>query len=150
MDPITIIVTALAAGATAGLKPTAEQAVKDAYAGIKTLIQRKYQIRSMESLEQKPDSETKRTSVKEDLTEAGAGDDKELLDRAKFLLDTVQAHDPQVAAKLNIKFDEVEAAYFKLRAAAAKGGINVEIKKSTFIGGIDMEGLTAGTPQKKK
>ena len=37
MDPVTIIVTALALGAAAGLKPVAEQAVKDAYAGIKTL-----------------------------------------------------------------------------------------------------------------
>ena len=43
MDPtITIIVTALVAGAAAGLKPTAEKAIKDAYAGIKALIQRKY------------------------------------------------------------------------------------------------------------
>jgi hypothetical protein len=39
MDPITIIVTALALGAAAGLKPTAEQAVQDAYAGVKRLIQ---------------------------------------------------------------------------------------------------------------
>ena len=39
MDPITIIVTALALGAAAGLKPTAEQAVKVAYAGLKKLIQ---------------------------------------------------------------------------------------------------------------
>jgi hypothetical protein len=31
MDPVTIIVGALVAGAAAGLKPTVEQAVKDAY-----------------------------------------------------------------------------------------------------------------------
>jgi hypothetical protein len=65
MDPITIIVTALAAGAAAGLKPTAEQAIKDAYAGIKVLMLRKYETLSLEALEQKPDSETKQASLAE-------------------------------------------------------------------------------------
>ena len=38
MDPVTIIVSALVAGAAAGLQPTAEQAIKDAYNGIKALM----------------------------------------------------------------------------------------------------------------
>ena len=42
MDPITLIIGALAAGATAAAKDTASQAVKDAYAGLKTLIQRRF------------------------------------------------------------------------------------------------------------
>ncbi len=149
MDPITIIVTALAAGAAAGLKPTAEQAIKDAYAGVKALIQRKYGTLSVEALEQKPDSKTKRASVAEDLTDVGAGNDNELLDQAKALLDAIKVHDPAAAAKININLEEVEAAYFKLKDAAAKGDVNVGVKKSTFSGGIDMEGLTAGTPGKK-
>ena len=33
MDPVSIVVSALVAGAAAALKPTAEQAVKDAYSG---------------------------------------------------------------------------------------------------------------------
>jgi hypothetical protein len=40
MDPLTRLVTALAAGAAAALKPTVEQAVKDSYAALKGLIQR--------------------------------------------------------------------------------------------------------------
>lgn len=150
MDPITIIVTALVVGAAAGLKPTAEQAIKDAYVGIKALILRKYETLSVEALEQKPDSETKRASVAEDLTDAGAGNDKELLDHAKSLLDAVKTHDRAAAAKLNINLDEVEAAYFKLKDAAGDGDISVNIKRGTFSGGIDMEGLTAGTPSIKK
>jgi hypothetical protein len=149
MDPITIIVTALAAGAAAGLKPTAEQAIKDAYAGAKALIQRKYGNLSMEALEQKPDSEAKRASIAEDLTEAGAGDDNELLDQAKALLDVVKAHDRAAAAKLNINLEEVEAAYFKLKNTAAEGDVNIGVKKATFSRGIEMEGLTAGTSEKK-
>ena len=38
MDPVTLILTALAAGATASLKDTANQTVKDAYNGLKALI----------------------------------------------------------------------------------------------------------------
>ena len=72
VDPITIIVTALATGAAAGLKPTAAQAVKDAYAGLKSLIQRKLgTTASVDALESKPDSETKQSSVAEDLADTG-------------------------------------------------------------------------------
>jgi hypothetical protein len=42
MDPTTLIIGALAAGAAAAAKDTASQAVKDAYAGLKALIQRRF------------------------------------------------------------------------------------------------------------
>ncbi|MER0171416.1 MAG: hypothetical protein DU489_12585 [Nitrosomonas sp.] len=149
MDPIMIIVTALAAGAAAGLKPTAEQAIKDAYVGLKTLIQHKYKILSVEALEQKPDSETKQASIVEDLTDAGAANDMELLDQAKSLIDVVKAHDLAAAARININFEDIEASYLKLKDAAAEGDVNITIKKTTISGGIYLEGLTAGTPGKK-
>ena len=38
MDPISMIVGALVAGSSAALKDTANQAVKDAYSGLKTLV----------------------------------------------------------------------------------------------------------------
>lgn len=41
MDPFTLIVTALAAGAVAAAKDTAGQVVKDTYQGLKALIQQK-------------------------------------------------------------------------------------------------------------
>ena len=44
MDPISTIVAALAAGAAEAAKPTAVQAVKDAYEGFKALIVRKENI----------------------------------------------------------------------------------------------------------
>lgn len=67
MDPITMIVSAIALGAAAGLKPTAEQAVKDAYAGLKALIQLKYANVSLAPLEEAPESEARRAVVEEDL-----------------------------------------------------------------------------------
>ena len=74
MDPVSLIVTALAAGAAAGLKPTAEKIIKDAYEGIKTLIKRKYDQVDLASLEKKPQSQAKRDSVAEDLSDAGAAE----------------------------------------------------------------------------
>ncbi len=106
MDPITIIVTALVAGAAAGLKPAAETAVKDAYAGIKALIQRKYGDVGLVALEKKPESEAKQASVSEDLTDAGAGDDAELLEQAKALLDTIKQHERQTAEAIGVDFGE--------------------------------------------
>jgi hypothetical protein len=38
MDPITVIVTALIAGAAAAAKDVSVQAVKDAYNGLKTVV----------------------------------------------------------------------------------------------------------------
>ena len=41
MDPITLIVTALAAGAALGITDTASSAIKDAYAGLKALVKKR-------------------------------------------------------------------------------------------------------------
>jgi hypothetical protein len=42
MDPLTSLVTALAAGAAAALQSTVEQAVKESYAALKELLTRPY------------------------------------------------------------------------------------------------------------
>ena len=42
MDPIQSIVSAIIAGAIAGLQPTVSQAVKGSYEGLKALIKSKY------------------------------------------------------------------------------------------------------------
>ncbi len=73
MDPISIIVTALVAGAATALKPMTEQAIKDAYAGIKGLIQRKYGRVDVGMLETDPTSKARQAVVKEDLEKTVAG-----------------------------------------------------------------------------
>lgn len=144
MDPtITIIVTALVAGAAAGLKPTAEKAIKDAYAGIKALIQRKYGDVGLVALEKKPESEAKRASVTEDLTDAGAGDDAELLEQAKALLDTIKQHERQAAEAIGVDFEEIEAEYLKIKKVWAKD-TGVKVRKGKFRGGIEIGEVEAG------
>jgi hypothetical protein len=60
MDPLTSLVTALAAGAAAALQSTVEQGVKDGYASLKGLIQRKYARVNVEQLEANPSSRSRR------------------------------------------------------------------------------------------
>ena len=42
MDPITLIVTALAAGATLGVTETVSSAVNDAYASLRALVRKRF------------------------------------------------------------------------------------------------------------
>lgn len=143
MDPLTLIVSTLAAGAAAGLKPVAEQAVKDAYASVKALIQRKYAKVDLTQLERKPESEAKRESVREDLFDAGAGKDQDLLDKVSTMLETLEKQAPESAAAIGIDLKEVKAAFLKVQKVVAEG-TGVKVEKSEFSGGIDLGEVRAG------
>lgn len=147
MDLIGIVVSALASGAAAGLKPAAEKAIIDAYAGLKSLIQRKYSRVDLAPLENKPESQSKRESVAEDLTDAGATGDQELLDLAKALIDVVKKHDKASASVIGVDLEEVTAAYLNIRKVIASGA-GVKVKKSEFKGGIDIGEVSAGDVEK--
>jgi hypothetical protein len=143
MEPVTMIVLALAAGVSAGLKPTAEQAIKDAYAGVKTLIQQKYTGVDLSPLERKPESESKRESVREDLAEAGAGQDQELLDRVKALLDEIEKRAPEAASAIGVDLKDVRAAALKIQKVDAEGA-GVKVENGEFTGDIDISDIRAG------
>lgn len=94
MDPITLIVTALAAGAALGITDTASSAIKDAYAGLKTLVRKRLGGRPDAELvlakhEQAP--QTWRTPLMAELDEAGAGHDADLVAAAEALMHLVDA-----------------------------------------------------------
>ena len=143
MDPISIIVAALASGAAAGLKPTAEKIIKDAYAGLMGMIQRKYNNVDLRPFENKPESESERESLAEDLADAGATGDQELLDLAKVLIDAVAKHDKATAAAIGVDLEEVKAAYLNIRKVTTTG-TGVKVKKGEFEGGIDIGEVSAG------
>lgn len=144
MDPITLIVTALVLGISTGLKPTAEQAVKDAYAGLKKLIQDRYNAKAgLEALENKPDSEAKKESLKEDLTDAGADQDPEVLEKAETVLQAVQEHAPQAAAAIGVDLEKVKAAFLKIQHVRATG-TGVKVMDGEFTGGIEIGTVDAG------
>jgi hypothetical protein len=92
MDPITLIVTALAAGAAQGLTDNASAMIKDAYAGLKALVKRRLGGGPSAELvlakhEQAP--ETWQAPLMAELAETGADSDRDLIAAAKALLDLV-------------------------------------------------------------
>ena len=143
MDPVSLIVMALAAGAAAGLKPAAENAVKDAYAGIKRLIQDRYAKVDVAPLEQKPESEAKQASLEEDLKESGAGADEELLAKAREVFAAVKEHDPEAAAAVGVLIEDVGADNLRIKKIEATG-TGLELKRSKFEGDIDIGEVRAG------
>ena len=149
MDPISIIVAALVAGAAAGLKPTAEQVIKDAYTGLKSLLQRKYKAVAVEALEHKPESKAKQESVAEDLAEAGADQDNELLDQAKALLDTIKTHEPQAAVAVGVDLEKIEAEYVALKKISATG-TGVKVGSGKYAVALLSRRSTREAPQKSR
>ena len=93
MDPVTVIVSALVAGAAAGAKDTASQAVKDAYNGLKTLIQKRFSGKpeaemALAQHEKKP--EVWEAPLKDALADTGVDKDQAILQSAEKLLKLVQ------------------------------------------------------------
>jgi hypothetical protein len=96
MDPITLIITALAAGvsqgAVAALSDDVKDAVAKAYGKLRGLARTRVAARpdgplALERYETAPD--TWKPVLTAELTEAGADKDQDLLDAAKALMDLV-------------------------------------------------------------
>lgn len=97
MDPISAIVTALVAGAVEAAKPTAVQAVKDAYSGLKALIVRKFSgaTTPLQGVEEKPASEARQSVLKEELSATAIDRDAEIARALQHLVAMLQQHAPQ-------------------------------------------------------
>ncbi|MFD3427263.1 hypothetical protein [Nocardia fluminea] len=142
MDPVTaVVVSAIAAGAVAGVGDTATQVVKDAYAGLKSLISRKYADVDVSAVEKKPDSQPKKDSLAEDLDEAGAAGDPELGQAAAAVLGAVREHAPQVVVGLDI--DNLVAEALKVTDIDSAGD-GVRVRNSTITGAAEFSGVRAG------
>ena len=92
MDPVTLILAALAAGALSGAKDVAGDAVKDAYGALKSLVRRKLhgdQAQELALDKHEEDPETWKEPLKKALTDSGADQDDEILQRAKELLEQI-------------------------------------------------------------
>lgn len=92
MDPISLIVAALVAGAAAGVQDTATDAVKSAYSTLKRMISNRTAGRShdaVEVIEQDPSSAT--DALESVLRESRAEDDQDLLAAAAQLQTAVKA-----------------------------------------------------------
>jgi hypothetical protein len=108
MEPTSLILAALAAGAAAAAQDTASQAIKDAYAGLKSLVQKCFADKpeaeiTLAQHEKKPD--VWKEPLKDALTETGADKDEEIIRQAQQVMKLVN---PQQASqgKYNIQIGE--------------------------------------------
>jgi hypothetical protein len=94
MDPVTLIVTALAAGAATALQDGVSSALKDAYARLTALVKKRFAGHPDRELvlaryEQAPQVWDK--PLAEELTTTGAADDRDLMAAAQALMQLVDA-----------------------------------------------------------
>lgn len=142
MDPVTaVVVSAIAAGAVAGVGDTAAQVVKDAYIGLKNLISRQYTDVDVSGLERKPESEKKKDSLAEDLEDAGAAGDTELGSAAAALLEAIAQHAPHAVVGVDVT-GLVSAAL--TIADVGSTGDGVRLSNSTIEGATEIRGVRAG------
>lgn len=99
MDPVSVLLAALAAGATAATKDTASQAVKDAYTGLKMLIQKRFADKpkaEMALAEYEKDTDTWEKPLQQSLVEAGVDQDAVIVRQAQQVLQQIN---PQQASQ---------------------------------------------------
>jgi len=144
MDPMTAIISAIIAGATSALKPTAEQAVKDAYQGLKALINYKWEKLDISTIEAKPDSDARKAVLQEDLVDVGAQNDQELLSAAQNLLSVLSQKDPDALLSIGVKLENIDVKG-NVRITDAHGdNAGVAINKATIGEDLDISGVTSG------
>jgi hypothetical protein len=89
VDPVSLIIAALAAGAVAGAQTTAAEAVKDAYTGLKAMVRRRLTGRTagevaLQQHETKPQQWA--PALEAELIGARAGDDAAAVEAAQRLM----------------------------------------------------------------
>lgn len=124
MDPVSAIVGALVAGATAAASDTASQTIKDAYQGLKTLLVDTYKLASTALLEKKPSSSAAQEAVREEIqdTSAIAADPAPVLEKAKALHDALSQEPPETLIALGIDIEKLKIGG-NLIAERVHGGI---------------------------
>lgn len=141
MDPVTLIVTAVALGASAGLKDTATLAVRDAYAALKGLLRRR--DIDVSGVERRPGSDAQRGSLHEDLSDAVGAVDDEVLAAARRMTDAVAADDAAAAPAIGVDLRNVQAAFLTVGSVSSTG-TGVRVDGGVFTGGIAIDEVKAG------
>ncbi len=93
MDPITLILTSLAAGAAAGGQTAVSDAIKDSYSGLKALIARKFAGKPSAEValnEHESDPKTWEEPLKKALMQEHIDQDREIVEAAKKVMTLVQ------------------------------------------------------------
>jgi hypothetical protein len=151
VEPVTtMIASAIALGAAAGLKPIVEQTIKDAYDGLKRLIADRYRdkaevVDAVEYVSKNPEAEKRRAVLEEALTDAGATKDATLLEAAKAVHVAVEQHAPDLPQSIGMDIGILKAAVLEVEnVQAAAGGIGVKIDTADIAGTAKFKNIGGG------
>ena len=137
-----LVVTAVALGASAGLKDVASAAITDAYGRLKWLLGERDIDVSV--VEQKPESAARRSVLQETLADAGGVDD-ELVAAAEQLTRAVATEQPRAAAALGVDLTDVRTAFVRVRSIDSTA-TGFRANRVSVDGGIDLGDVRAGRP----
>jgi hypothetical protein len=141
VDPVTLIVTAVALGASAGLTEAASTAVRGHVRGVEDLAHRA--AGRCVGVERKPDSAAQRAALREALTDAAGATDDEVLAAAQRVTDAVATDAPDAARVVGVMLRDVQGGVPPDRSVTSTGdGLTVE--QARFTGGIDIGDVHAG------
>lgn len=143
MDPITLLITAIVAGAVAATEKTAAQAIKDAYAGLKALLASRFQTAktAVDVIEADPQAADLKQSAETLLKKSGADKDVEVLTQAQAVLQAVEKSGLRLAPALGVDMQKVRiGASLTMEDIVASGtGVklgDVEVKEDVIIKGV--------------
>ncbi len=96
MDPVTALLTALVAGAAAGVSEAGKKLVVDGYEALKAALTARFGADSdlagaVAGLEKHPDSDGRKQTLDEEIVAAKADADPELVELARALLDRIES-----------------------------------------------------------
>jgi|SRR5271157_3402659 len=130
MDPITTaIVAALSAGAISGLTDMAKTAISDGYNKLKAAIQKRFGqghavVKAVEDIETKPTSQGRQRTLAEEVTEAGADRDAELLALAEHIHQLLKEH-----AKDNTAIQQIITGNYNATSVHGDAAVTVDHSK---------------------
>lgn len=154
MDPVTsTLISAFVIGATQATTKVADQAILDAYAGLKDIVINTYSyagelVRSITGLETKPDSVGRRETLAEELQAAKAIDNEALVAAAEAVI--AAAEQSPNKETIGVDWQDMRASRLKVGQIRVRAGAigfraaRVEIAGEAEISGIDV----SGTPGK--
>jgi len=110
LDPISIIVGALAMGASAAAKDVGGRAVRDAYDSLKRLIGDHYKRSgAVAAIQEDPSSEIQKKALQEALAKTDIARDAEVLQIAKVLTQVLETVPQPDLATVGLQMDRVRA-----------------------------------------
>jgi hypothetical protein len=154
MDAITItLVSAFTIGASKGAAKVGEQAIVDAYAALKHIVERTYQranelLKAIAALETNPESPARRHVLAEELEAVNATTDETLIEAAESVI--AAAESAESRETIGIDWENVRAARLKLGQIHARAGaIGFRAARMEILGDIEIAGIDVdGSPGK--